>query len=60
MKEVNSPEAVDHGMEGECHFSLNKEATVFHSIECDVYNRAKGSMYNLHLESISKTDHKSL
>jgi hypothetical protein len=52
-------EAVDNRMEGECHLSFNKTATAFHFVKCDVYNRAKGSMYNLYLENITKTDHQS-
>jgi hypothetical protein len=53
-------EAEDRGMEGECHFSLNNDATVFYYVKCDVYNRAKGSMYNFYLEHITHTDHKRL
>jgi hypothetical protein len=54
------PEAADTAMEGECHFVLNADATVFYSVKCDVYDRAKGSMYNLYLENISHTDHEKL
>jgi len=43
----------DNGMEGECHFKLNRDATKFYFIKCDVYNRAKGSSYNFYLEKIS-------
>jgi len=50
------PEAVDHGMEGECHFNLNKDATKFYYVKCDVYNRAKGTMYNFYLDRIAKFD----
>jgi hypothetical protein len=42
----------DRGMEGECHFRMNKEATKFFNIKCDIYNRSKGSMYNFYLEDI--------
>ena len=47
-------EALDHGMEGECHFRMNKSATRFFEIKCDVYNRSKGTMYNFYLEKIQK------
>lgn len=58
LKLGDKPEAVDNGMEGECHFSLNKSGTVFYYVKCDIYNRAKGSLYNFYLEKISKPDHK--
>jgi hypothetical protein len=60
MRQGNGQEAEDHGMEGECHFRLNKAATKFFDISCDVYNRAKGSMYNFYLEKIRKFDRKAL
>lgn len=44
--------ALDKGMEGECHFRLNKGATRFYSVKCDIYNRSKGSIYNFYLENI--------
>jgi hypothetical protein len=59
MSKGKGQEAEDRGMEGECHFSLNNGATVFYYVKCDVYNRAKGSMYNFYLEHITHTDHKS-
>ena len=40
------------GVEGECHFNLNEDATKFFSIKCDVYNRRNGSSYKFHLENI--------
>ena len=43
----------DEGMEGECHFNLNKEGTKFFFIKCDIYNRKKGSMYSLYLKNIT-------
>ena len=55
-KEIGS----DFGMEGECHFKLNKDAAKFFSVKCDVYNRAKGMLYNFYLENITKTDHAEL
>lgn len=51
-------EAQDSNMEGECHFKMNKDATKFYFIKCDIYNRAKGSMYNFYLENISGFDRK--
>lgn len=45
----------DNSMEGECHFRMSKTAKNFFFVKCDIYNRAKGSMYNFYLESISKT-----
>jgi clan AA aspartic protease (TIGR02281 family) len=44
----------DHGIEGECHFSLNRDATRFFYIRCDVYNRTNGAMYNFYLDRIEK------
>jgi hypothetical protein len=44
-------------MEGECHFRMNKEATRFYDIQCDVYNRTKGSIYNFYLENIAGMSH---
>ena len=46
----------DMKMEGECHFSINKDASKFYFIKCEVYNRAKGSRYNLYLENIISFD----
>jgi hypothetical protein len=54
MKIKDEKQASDRGMEGECHFRLNRDATKFFSIKCDVYNRSKGSMYNFYLEDIRK------
>lgn len=45
----------DDGMEGECHFRMNKTAKVFYFVKCDIYNRAKGTMYNFYLENITRT-----
>jgi hypothetical protein len=59
MKLPDREEAVDREMEGECHFRLNKDATKFFFVKCDIYNRAKGSMYNFYLETIEKTDHRA-
>ncbi len=44
--------ATDTNMEGECHFRMNKDATIFYSIKCDIYNRQKGTLYNFYLENI--------
>ncbi len=52
--------ASDDGMEGECHFKMNKTATNFFSVKCDIYNRSKGSIYNFYLENITKTVRKTL
>lgn len=60
MKRGSGEQTEDHGMEGECHFRMNKEATKFFEIKCDVYNRAKGSIYNFYLEKIRKFDRKVL
>jgi clan AA aspartic protease (TIGR02281 family) len=46
----------DHGIEGECHFRLNRAATKFFEIKCDVYNRSKGTTYSFYLEKIRKFD----
>ncbi len=51
--------AEDNQMEGECHFTLNKLATKFYSIRCDIYNRAKGSIYKFYLENIIKFNKKA-
>lgn len=48
----------DRSMEGECHFTLNDDATAFYFITCDVYNRAKGSQYKFSLEDIEGFDRK--
>jgi hypothetical protein len=55
---TNEEEAVDHNMEGECHFRMNKSATRFFDIKCDIYNRAKRPIYNFYLEKIQKFDRK--
>jgi hypothetical protein len=44
--------ATDSNMEGECHFHMNRDATKFYSITCDIYNRSKGSLSNFYLENI--------
>ncbi len=59
MITARGEEVEDHGMEGECHFNLNKQGTVFYFVRCDVYNRAKGTLYNFYFEKISTTNHKS-
>lgn len=46
-------EAQDPNMEGECHLKMNREATKFYFIKCDIYNRSKGSVYNFYLENIT-------
>jgi tetratricopeptide (TPR) repeat protein len=46
-------------MEGECHFHMNEQATVFYFIHCDVYDRQKGIMFNFHLDNISSFDRKT-
>lgn len=58
MKIGDADEIGDDGMEGECHFRMNKTATNFYSVKCDIYNRAKGTLYNFYLENITKTDRK--
>jgi len=58
---IQSPDinAVDRGLEGECHFRLNRDATKFFSIKCDVYNRAQGEMYNFVVDKITETHRRS-
>jgi hypothetical protein len=58
---IHSPDvdAVDRGLEGECHFRLNRDATKFFFVKCDVYNRAQGEMYNFTLDKITKTHHRA-
>lgn len=57
MQKMPSREAVsDRSMEGECHFRLNRDATKFFDVKCDVYDRAKGSGSNFYLEGIRKFD----
>ena len=53
MSAEGKEDAVDQGMEGECHFKLNRAATKFYFIKCDIYNRSKGSKYNFYLENIT-------
>lgn len=60
IKNGDDDEIGDDGMEGECHFHMNKTATNFYSVKCDIYNRAKATLYNFYLENITKTDHKEL
>ena len=43
------------GKEGECHFRMNKTATVFYSVRCEIYDRSKGTSYNFYLDNITKT-----
>ena len=57
IKIGDADEISDDGMEGECHFRMNKTATDFYSVKCDIYNRPKGTLYNFYLENITKTDH---
>ena len=46
-------------MEGECHFRLNRSASKFYSIRCDVYNRKVGFAWNFYLDSIESFDRKT-
>jgi hypothetical protein len=55
----NDDEVVDNAMEGECHFHMNKTATKFFFVKCDIYNRAKGTIYNFYLKNITKTVHRA-
>jgi len=52
--------ASDDGMEGECHFRMNRAGSHIFSVKCDVYNRSKGSLYNFYLENITKTDRREM
>jgi hypothetical protein len=58
---MDSPDinAVDRGLEGECHFHLSRDATKFFSIKCDVYNRAQGERFSFALDKISNTHRRS-
>ena len=60
LMEGRERKSEDKGMEGECHFSLNAQATKFYSITCDVYNRAKGSTFKVYFEDITKFDRTDL
>jgi hypothetical protein len=51
--------AADTNMEGECHFTLNDDGSVFYSIKCDVYDRRKCVRFNLYLTDITKADHET-
>jgi hypothetical protein len=53
-------DAEDRGMEGECHFRMNKTGNKFFFVKCDISNRSKGSMYNFYLENIRTTKHRAL
>jgi hypothetical protein len=50
--------ASDNRMEGECHLSLNAEATEFYSLKCDIYDRSKGLGFSFYLEDIKSFDKK--
>lgn len=52
-------DASDTQMEGECHMHMNPDATKFYEIKCDVYNRAKGTLYKFYLENITSFDRKA-
>src|SRR5579871_4650217 len=45
-------------MEGECHFSMNEQATAFYYIHCDVYNRRQSIAFNFHLDNIVNFERK--
>jgi hypothetical protein len=51
-------EAVDQNMEGECHINMNREATKFFSIKCDIYNRTRGILMHFFLEDIKSFSRK--
>jgi clan AA aspartic protease (TIGR02281 family) len=46
-------------VEGECHFRLNRSASRFYFIRCDVYNRKVGFSWNFYLDSIESFDRKT-
>jgi hypothetical protein len=54
---IHSPDvdAVARDLEGECHFSLNKAATQFFFIKCDIFNRFRGEKYNFTFDRITDT-----
>lgn len=56
MERTGRSPSEDNDMEGECHFPLNKEASKFFSVKCDIYNRRKSLNYNFFLESITSFD----
>jgi hypothetical protein len=59
MQKIPSMDTVrDPHMEGECHFLLNRDATKFFDVRCDVYDRSKGLVENFYLEGIRKFDRK--
>jgi hypothetical protein len=45
-------------VEGECHFRLNRSASKFYFIRCDVYNRAAGFAWKFYLENIKSFERK--
>lgn len=59
MERSGSSPSEDNGMEGECHFKLNNDATKFYSVKCDIYNRSRGTTYNFYLENISSFERKA-
>jgi hypothetical protein len=59
IKTGDDDELVDTHMEGECHFHMNKTATKFFFIKCDVYDRAVETVYAFYIENIRKTDHRA-
>ena len=58
QKMPSREEVTDRNFEGQCHFRLNKEATKFFDIRCDVYNRRKSFEVNLYLERIRSFERK--
>jgi hypothetical protein len=54
IKPNGKQQARDNGMEGECHFNMNRDASRFFYIRCDIYNRVKGTIYNFYLDRIAK------
>jgi hypothetical protein len=58
---IHSPDvdAVDRDLAGECHFRLNKAATRFFFIKCDIHNRASGDKYNFTFDKIIAAHHRS-
>jgi clan AA aspartic protease (TIGR02281 family) len=46
-------------VEGECHFRLNRSASKFYFIRCDVYNRKVGFAWNFYLDSIGSFERKT-
>ncbi len=59
MLRKGKSDAVDDGMEGECHLRINAAGTKAYVLKCDIYNREKGTRYNFYLDNISSLTRKT-